>query len=249
MQLKGFERITLTPGEKRTVEFTVTPDTLSILDADTHRVVEPGEFDLMVGSSSDKTSTVKLTVAGTHGETGKPATTTPTPAGSEANMVSNFDEGKIAAAYGSWIGASDAMQGGKSASKIEMAQSGAANTKGALQVTGEVVEGSPFPFAGALYSPGTAPMQPVNLSKKHSISFWAKGDGKPYTILVLTEARSGQNGGAPAMETFTAGSEWKQYTFPFSAFETDGSDLIGVGFIRMQQAGKFQFELDELEIK
>ena len=92
-------------------------------------------------------------------------------------------------------------------------------------------------------------MQPVNLSKKRTISFWAKGDGKPYTILVLTEARSGQSGEAPAMATFTAGPEWKQYTFPFSAFETDGGDLTGVGFIRVREPGKFQFQLDEIEIK
>ena len=45
MQLKGFERITLKPGEKRTVEFTVTPEMLSILNIDMHRVVEPGVFD------------------------------------------------------------------------------------------------------------------------------------------------------------------------------------------------------------
>ena len=249
MQLRGFERITLKPGEKRTVEFTVTPETLSILNLDMHRVVEPGEFDLMVGPSSDKTSKVKLTVAGLHGDTAKPAPTAPVPAGSESNMVSSFDDGKASAAYGSWMGASDAMQGGKSMSTIAVIQPGAGNTKGALQVTGEVAPGSQFPFAGALYSPGTAPMQPANLSKKNSISFWARGDGKPYTILVLTVARSGQSGEPPAMATFTAGPEWKQYTFPFSAFETNGSDLIGIGFIRVQEPGKFQFDLDEFEIK
>jgi beta-glucosidase len=249
MQLKGFERITLNPGEKRTVEFTVTPETLSILDIDMKRVVEAGEFDLLVGPSSDKTSKVKLTVAGLHGETGKPASTAPVPAGSESNTVSSFDDGKASAAYGSWIGASDSMQGGKSTSTITVVQSGATNTKGALQVSGEVAPGGQFPFGGALYSPGTAPMQPVNLSKKNTISFWAKGDGKPYSILVLTAARSGQSGEAPAMATFTAGPEWKQYTFPFSAFETDGSDLIGIGFIKVQEPGRFQFELDEFEIK
>ncbi len=62
MQLKGFARITLKPGEKRTVEFAVTPEMLSMLNLDMHRVVEPGVFDLMVGPSSDKTSTVHLTV-------------------------------------------------------------------------------------------------------------------------------------------------------------------------------------------
>jgi beta-glucosidase len=63
--LKGFERITLKPGEKKTVEFAVTAEMLSILNVDMHRVVEPGVYELMVGSSSDKTSTVNLTVAGT----------------------------------------------------------------------------------------------------------------------------------------------------------------------------------------
>jgi beta-glucosidase len=67
MQLKGFERIRLKPGEKRTVEFAITPDMLSILNLDMDRVVEPGVFDLMVGPSSDNTGTVKLTVTGTQG--------------------------------------------------------------------------------------------------------------------------------------------------------------------------------------
>ena len=64
MRLRGFERIALKPGEKKTVEFTVTPETLSILNVDMQRVVEPGDYELMVGPSSDKTSTVKLTVVG-----------------------------------------------------------------------------------------------------------------------------------------------------------------------------------------
>ena len=92
-------------------------------------------------------------------------------------------------------------------------------------------------------------MQPANLSSKKEISFWAKGDSGTYTLLVLTESRSGSNGEPPAMTTFAAGPEWKQYTFPFSAFDTDGSDLSGLGFIRIGVAGKFQFEIDQVEIK
>lgn len=64
MRLVGFERITLKPGEKKTVEFNVTPEILSILNTDMHRMVEPGVFELMVGPSSDKTSAVQLTVTG-----------------------------------------------------------------------------------------------------------------------------------------------------------------------------------------
>jgi hypothetical protein len=248
MQLMGFERVTLKPGETRTVKFTVTPEMLSMLNIDMHRVVEPGVFELMVGPSSDQTRKVRLTVAGLNGETGKPKPTAPVPADSESGMVSTFDDGKVAANFGTWIGAGDQMNGGKSMATLAVVEPGAAGSKGTLQVTGEVVAGGQFVFAGALYSPAAAPMQPANLSSKKGISFWAKGDGGTYTILVLTEARNGQNGEAPAMTSFVAGPEWKQYTFPFSVFETDGSDLSGIGFIKLEP-GKFQFLLDQVEIK
>jgi beta-glucosidase len=248
-QLAAFDRITLKPGEKRTVEFTVTPDMLSMLNIDMHRVVEPGDFELMVGPSSASTSTVKLSVLGIAGETGRPPLP-PAPAGSESGMVSTFDDGKVAANYGQWIPAGDSMNGGKSAATLAAVEPGAAGTHGAMQITGEVIGGQsvPFAFAGAIYTPGSAPMQPVNLSSKQGISFWAKGDGKTYTLVVLTGARNGSNG-VPAMTKFVAGPEWKQYSFPFSTFETDGSDLAGLGFVLAQQPGKFQFEVDQLEIK
>jgi hypothetical protein len=67
--------------------------------------------------------------------------------------------------------------------------------------------------------------------------------------MVLTESRSGNSGELPAMATFAAGPEWKQYMFPFSAFDTDGSDLAGLGFVHVQEPGKFQFEIDQLQIK
>ena len=249
MQLKGFERITLKPAEKRTVEFTVTPEMLSILNIDMHRVVEPGVFELMVGPSSDSVSTVRLTVTNGQGDSGKPPLPSP-PSGSESGIVSNFDDGKVAASYGTWLPAGDSMNGGKSSSKLSVIEPGAGGTKGAMQIDGEVIGGQsvPFAFAGALFAPGSAPMQPANLSGKKEISFWAKGDGKTYTLVVLTAARNGSDG-PPATASFVAGSEWKQYTFPFSTFDTDGSDLSGLGFVLAQQPGKFQFQLDQVEIK
>ena len=72
MQLKGFQRITLKPGEKKTVDFTITPEMLSMLNIDMHQVVEPGVFDVMVGPSSDQTGMAALTVVGLHGDNGKP---------------------------------------------------------------------------------------------------------------------------------------------------------------------------------
>jgi beta-glucosidase len=62
IELRGFKRVTLKPGEKTTVEFNLTPDALSLIDVDMHRVVEPGTFDIMVGPSSVETSSVALQV-------------------------------------------------------------------------------------------------------------------------------------------------------------------------------------------
>jgi beta-glucosidase len=51
-ELKGFQRVTLRPGEKRRLEFTLTPELLGFYNRDMHFVVEPGEFKVMVGTSS-----------------------------------------------------------------------------------------------------------------------------------------------------------------------------------------------------
>lgn len=50
--LKGFERITLEPGETKTVSFTLGFDELHILDQGMKKVVEPGTFTISVGTSS-----------------------------------------------------------------------------------------------------------------------------------------------------------------------------------------------------
>ena len=61
-QLRGFKRVTLDPGQKTTIEFTVGPDDLSLIDVNMNNVVEPGIFDLMVGSSSVDTQSIPLEV-------------------------------------------------------------------------------------------------------------------------------------------------------------------------------------------
>jgi len=53
-QLCGFERVNLKPGERKTVTLTITPEDLQLLDRDMHWRVVPGDFEIMVGSSSEK---------------------------------------------------------------------------------------------------------------------------------------------------------------------------------------------------
>jgi beta-glucosidase len=61
-ELKGFQRVTLKPGETRTVTFTISPESLQMWDADMHRVVEPGDFEIMTGNSSVALKSATLTV-------------------------------------------------------------------------------------------------------------------------------------------------------------------------------------------
>ena len=50
--MKGYEKISLEPGETKTVKLKLTPEELSLFDRDMNVVVEPGIFEVMVGSSS-----------------------------------------------------------------------------------------------------------------------------------------------------------------------------------------------------
>jgi beta-glucosidase len=52
MELKGFRRIHLRPGETKEVVFPISPEILSMLDQDLKKVVEPGDFRIMIGASS-----------------------------------------------------------------------------------------------------------------------------------------------------------------------------------------------------
>jgi beta-glucosidase len=244
-ELKGFQRITLKPGEKKTVEFTITPESLAMLNTDMHKVVEPGEFELMVGPDSEHTTTVNLRVLGPQGETGI-SPPPPPPAGSESGLVSNFDDLSASASYGSWITMSDQMTGGKSTAAIKAVEGGAEGSRGALQVSGEIVPHAPFAWAGAFFVPGSSPEDPANLADKKAISFWAKGDGQSYAVSVRTESNSNQ---MPVFQQFIAGQEWKPYSFPLSGFKTDGSDVTAVAFALAQKPGKFEFEIDQVEIK
>jgi beta-glucosidase len=62
-ELKGFRRVVLEPGEKRTVTFDITPELLAFYDANMKYTVEPGDFEIMIGSSSRDGDLQKVTLA------------------------------------------------------------------------------------------------------------------------------------------------------------------------------------------
>ena len=60
--LKSFQRVSLQPGERKTVSIALEPDTFAIWNAEMNEVVEPGLFDIMTGADSVNLQTVTLEI-------------------------------------------------------------------------------------------------------------------------------------------------------------------------------------------
>jgi beta-glucosidase len=61
-RLRGFERVSLAPGQTKTVTFRLDRSDVGFYDNSGHFVVEPGDIDVYVGDSSKATMTKSFTV-------------------------------------------------------------------------------------------------------------------------------------------------------------------------------------------
>lgn len=170
----------------------------------------------------------------------------PPPEVSESGLISDFEGDEIKAEFGAgWTVSTDTMMGGKSKAQYRLAQEGAQGSKGSLLISGDLVAGAQYQWAGAMFSPGAGMMSPANLSFKRSISFWAKGDGKTYSIMIFAQSL----GYTPATLTFIAGPEWKEFVFPFDKFSIDGSDVMGIFIGASRGEGEFTLSIDSVRLK
>jgi imidazolonepropionase-like amidohydrolase len=169
------------------------------------------------------------------------------PSNGMMGLISDFDDGSPNAKFGTeWMLSTDSIAGGKSTGDMKVVDGGAKGDKHALDISGLIDGGLPYAWAGVMWAPGSQPFVPVNLSSKKSISFFAKGDGQIYRVLVFTAS----GGRIPAQQTFTAGSEWKKTSIPFSAFNgTDGHDISAILFVGGPAPGKFDFQVDEIVLE
>jgi len=62
IELKRFQRLTLRPGERRTIKFDLTSDDLALWNPEMKHVVEPGTFTISSGSNSVDLKSATLTV-------------------------------------------------------------------------------------------------------------------------------------------------------------------------------------------
>jgi hypothetical protein len=171
----------------------------------------------------------------------------PAPPGSESGVISDFESGKPDANFGSgWSVSTDSIAGGKSTGTMKVVAGGANSSRWALDVSGDIDGGLPFAWAGIMFTPGPHPFASANLSSKKSLVFWAKGDGKTYRAMLFTQS----GGRIPAQQSFTVGTEWKQFSFPLSSFNgTDGHDVTAILFVGGPQAGEFDFQIDDVQLR
>lgn len=207
---------------------------------------------LLTGAAFAQTQKPDTTLPAAQAQTAtQPAPKTDAPAAnpssSDANIISDFDDGNITAKSGlGWTISTDSIMGGQSTAEMKVVEGGAKGSKGALQVTGKISGASQQAWAGVMYSPGPQPFVPADLSAKKTLSFWAKGDGRGYAVLVFTQSAGYQ----PAVQTFTTGPEWKEFHFPLASFNgTDGKDITAIMFSAGPPAGDFSFMIDTVSLE
>ena len=169
------------------------------------------------------------------------------PAAKEDRIVSQFDkdEGDAPSAeFGAgWMSSTDSIMGGNSTCEMKWIAGGAQDSKGSLVVAGNCREQEPA-FAGAMFIPGANQMTATDVSTHQGISFWAKGTGETFKVMLFFQ----KNGFTPSTKSFDAGKEWKKYSFKFSDFDNcDGTDVNGIWF-GQNSSGPFEFQIDEIKL-
>ena len=157
----------------------------------------------------------------------------------EETLVAGFEDG-FEASFGTWDVTTDQMTGGSSSANVAVRD-------GALVVTIEIAPGLAFPWAGVIWMPGEQPMQPVDFSDREVIRFRTRGDGRQYSVMLISSA---QPTGPPPTVTFIAPEEWTQVEIRLDDFPTATPAIIaGLAFVAEGAVGVYAFEMDEVEVR
>jgi imidazolonepropionase-like amidohydrolase len=163
-----------------------------------------------------------------------------------AGNISDFEDGGLTVSFGApWVDSTDQLAGGKSVVQKEVVAGGTNGGGKSLAISGEVKQGFAFPWAGAMFLPGGQGMTPANLAAFQGFSFMAKGEGAAYQFMAF----AAHLGRMPVQRTFTAGPEWKRFTFSFADLGLDGTDMLGFFIGGGPALGPFRLQIDDVRLE
>jgi imidazolonepropionase-like amidohydrolase len=157
-------------------------------------------------------------------------------------LVSRFDDGLAASNDQVWMVSTDSFMGGSSTAVLRFSKS---DSNGAMQVSGTLGKGAPYPWAGAMLMLDATPMSAVDASALSALSFRLKSDGRALNVMLL----AGEQGSTPNMLQIQSTTRWQTYRFPLADFAgADIARLRAVVITASLPVGDFAFELDDFEI-
>jgi ABC-2 type transport system permease protein len=205
-----------------------------------------GVFGGKQAATEDATAATDATSAATGTPPSEPPAGVAAPA---VVLLSDFDAGSVAAAYGvGWIAAGDDMRGGNSSAAQKLVVGGAAGGKGALEVTGAVGDAIQYPFAGTMFFPEGPPMQGLmDYSTKKTLTLQVRGDGRRYMLMVISGLAVE---GIPLMYDFETGPEWHEVRLVLADYSNvDWKRVRAIGVGTMGPVGPFRFEIDDVRVE
>lgn len=172
----------------------------------------------------------------------------PAAAATAQTLVSDFEDGSLAAAQGQpWTVTTDAIAGGKSTATQAWQAGGAEGSKGTLHVQGEVAADLPYAWAGTLYLPGRKPFEPVDHATRQTLVFKVRGPARELHAMIFSGPASNRQ---PAMVRFAITPQWTEQRIPLARFAgADLAQLRGLAFTAGLPAGPFSFEIDDVRIE
>jgi Complex I intermediate-associated protein 30 (CIA30)/Amidohydrolase family len=124
-----------------------------------------------------------------------------------------------------WLPWTDSIFGGNSKVRLSAVEGGPNHSPTTLNVSGQVSSDIESPSAGVAYFPHLSfRMANGDISGSPRVSFWARGDGKNYKIMLL------KGDGTFSSKVFPTTNDWTQVAIPFSELASDGRDVSEILF-------------------
>jgi hypothetical protein len=175
----------------------------------------------------------------------------PAPAGAEPGLVSDFDDGTLAIAFGAgWDASTDAMIGGSSTASLAPAPGGTAGSAGSMLIAGRAEEHGGSRWAGASFVAGEAAGEAANLSAFERVELEVRGTPGRYALMIFTIGA----GVLPAVKMFELpaneadAGRWIEVSASFEQLGLEGWDVASV-FVGAVEVGEFELRVDDVRFR